>query len=156
MEKPWSKEEAELVWKLVKVDGLSHRDASAILYQRFGIQRSRNAIAGRINRMGGSVSIQTIRERLKVHRRSPPKAEKEKTPGRVPKLQIAAPEFNGESTPEEQRTVTGCRYIHGEVMRFGEGDWRYCNHPTRDGMSYCEYHDRVCVKERKVVICTVR
>jgi hypothetical protein len=44
----------------------------------------------------------------------------------------------------ERESVTGCRWIYGEI---GKGEWHYCGKPTPSGKSWCDEHQARAIKK---------
>lgn len=138
--KPWSEHEdaqAQTLWK----QGFSASQVSRML----GTGRTRNAVIGRLNRLGApgrklNASDHTSRaHRIAARRRSALK--------RAPTVKIASiAEVIGPISPPLNFSILAlnpltCRYPLGDPQEAG---FAFCGHTCSEGAPYCRDHARLC------------
>lgn len=123
----WHEDDIERIRKLVG-EGLSQSEIAAI-FSAEGKHATRDAIGCIAARHGiRSKADQETKNKYKLVKHESATDWPVSTIGDLP----------------ADKTATGCRYVIGDIFRFGEGPWRYCNHEISKGM-YCAEHAAICL-----------
>ena len=129
-------------WK----DGKSAAEISRGIAQTFQVRFTRNAVIGKVHRLGMSGTRERVRAtnfskegrfRLKARAAKPaqpPKAAKVKPEPRPAFIEVLSPN----ARPWEERASGECAYPLGE-----QGEIHSCCNPIREGSRYCEGHHAI-------------
>ena len=131
----WTPQRTETL-KRMWADGASCADIGRV------VGKSRNAISGKIHRLGLSGRFTPsfpVKDKTRVSRRTeqPHSAKKGKKAARVAKTPKPAPVDATEAIAFDDLQENQCRYF------IGDGHTHCCGKPTKDGSSYCEHHHAV-------------
>lgn len=121
------------------LSGKSAAETAAMIRAEFGVVFSRNAIVGKIHRMGHHRATEAPRRAVK-RTKTATVIERPKTkPLPAPKATTAAPSLR---VPVTELRSGQCRFGTHETP---DGDHLFCGHPVKAGRSYCEAHWSVTV-----------
>ena len=147
----WTEERIELLTKLWQ-EGLS---ASQVAAEMGGI--SRNAVIGKVHRLGLSGRGQPATTKRQRKPRLPPeesraavrpcaagaatlRMEVRPLPQAAPRLRENVVVPIAKRLPIEKLTERTCKWPIGDP---GQPDFHFCGHEARSGLPYCDYHARV-------------
>lgn len=131
----WSEQEVETVkehWPL----GFSAGEISRVLGHK-GFSKTRNAVIGKIHRLGLTRSYDPAMQNAINARRAA--AERKKQPPNPPPLPPAPPDEPKPLGPKGE-FAPGCQWIGSDPRLPG---WRMCGHERVPGRSYCPFHSKL-------------
>jgi GcrA cell cycle regulator len=128
-------------------EGLSFSIISNVLYNKHGMQISRDACIGRVNRIlkrKGGGARQQPKERRVAHVCVQPKNK----PVRVAAPVVEEPEVidNGMNVSMLNVSDETCRWPIGDPQ---EDDFHFCGFKPKKGSPYCEHHARKAYRPHK-------
>jgi hypothetical protein len=108
---------------------------------------SRNAVIGKVNRLGLSQRTTAVKYSPRGNKRimrpeaKPPRKATVTLPLGAPVGTVQAPKTKPAIEFGPRGELCGCAWIEGDPMVAG---WFYCNAPRTDKSSYCEGHAALC------------
>jgi len=131
------------------LEGLSASQMSA----RLANDRSRNAVIGRLNRLGLKRGGNSRRDNKPTpHRRVPPRVARQPVlrpvhapEPFVPENRIVRP-ANAKRITVENLEKHHCRFVHGDPV--SDQDWTFCGEPVVPGQAWCSVHHHVAYPPR--------
>jgi len=154
----WTDEKVERLKALIRAE---QAYSSADMGQMLGC--SRNAVIGKVHRLGLSLKLtsatneKTVRRSAKELRKellakmlAAKELEMERPKGRVPPLQLNLSKAGTEPHPEPLKDAKGayftvvtvgntqCHFPYGDPAKH---EFHYCGHP---GYPWCEFHRKIC------------
>lgn len=144
----WKPEYDEMLTSLVLTGELSYSGIMKKINAKFRTNFSRNAIAGRVARLGlKSPTDAAMTERKPVTKKKRVRIVQSKG-GAIPRLMDVIdrdlPRLKcAEIAPKHVTLLelgSGCKYP------YGDGPFTFCGHPRLDGLPYCLPHQALCWK----------
>lgn len=121
---------------------MTTQKAADHLSEKFHLPFTKNAIIGRMNRLG---LRRTIIRKPKEEKPKAPKPPKRQKVVKVRKVVAPVEPIGGTGIPLSEMTfpITQCRWPTGR----GVNGMLCCGQPTADKKSYCEYHNSIAVMD---------